>query len=151
MIETILVEVADGDESVIDEFVEVTVALADHGTRVILLYVTDTERYDEYVLDSNPDTGKVTDPEVATELAQRNEVSREIFRQLDERDVEAEIVGLVEDKTSAAVVSFAGEEPVDHLVIGGQGRSPTGKAVFGDRAQRILLNAPCPVTYIRHE
>lgn len=35
------------------------------------------------------------------------------------------------------------------LVISGRRRSPAGKAVFGNRAQRILLNADCPVVFNR--
>lgn len=31
------------------------------------------------------------------------------------------------------------------LVIGGQRRSPVGKALFGNATQKILLNADCPV------
>lgn len=32
-----------------------------------------------------------------------------------------------------------------YLVISGRRRSPAGKAIFGNTAQRILLNADCPV------
>ncbi len=36
----------------------------------------------------------------------------------------------------------------DHLFITGRQRSPTGKAVFGDSAQNVLLETPVPVTLV---
>jgi nucleotide-binding universal stress UspA family protein len=40
---------------------------------------------------------------------------------------------------------------VDLLVVGGRGRSPTGKAVFGSTVETVLRRAPCPVTYVRRQ
>ena len=43
------------------------------------------------------------------------------------------------------VVDYADRHDVSYVVIGGRRRSPVGKALFGSTAQKILLNAPCPV------
>lgn len=50
-------------------------------------------------------------------------------------------VGDISDKILAEAASL---DP-RFLVIGGRRRSPVGKAVFGNTAQKILLNADCPV------
>lgn len=52
--------------------------------------------------------------------------------------------GRVGDVTSE-ILAEANELDPRFLVISGRRRSPAGKAVFGSTAQRILLNAQCPV------
>ena len=37
----------------------------------------------------------------------------------------------------------------DMLLVGGRRRSPTGKAVFGSTAHRVMMHAPCPVLFVR--
>lgn len=46
------------------------------------------------------------------------------------------------------ILAVADESDARHLVIAGRRRSPTGKALFGDVTQSVLLNADCPVTTI---
>lgn len=48
-----------------------------------------------------------------------------------------------------AIVELAEGVDADLLFVGGRKRSPTEKAVFGSTAQEIMLNSPCPVTFIR--
>lgn len=52
--------------------------------------------------------------------------------------------GRVGDITTE-IIAEANEIEPRFLVISGRRRSPAGKAVFGSAAQRILLNARCPV------
>jgi len=56
-------------------------------------------------------------------------------------DVEYEVAGeVVEENRAHAIIDAAEERGCDHIFIRGRRRSPTGKAVFGDTAQGVILN-----------
>jgi len=59
-------------------------------------------------------------------------------------DASIECVGLVGD-AAERITEYAQEHDVRYIVVTARNRSPTGKVVFGSVAQKLLLNAPCPV------
>ena len=69
-----------------------------------------------------------------------SETADEAFAALD-REVEYETVSVVSDDDPADVIlETADERDCDHVYIAGRKRSPTGKALFGDTAQRVILD-----------
>jgi len=61
---------------------------------------------------------------------------------LSETGVDPEVLVAVDSEATRAehVLEAADERECDHVFIVGSSRSPTGKAVFGDFAQRVILN-----------
>jgi len=55
---------------------------------------------------------------------------------------------IVDGSPSGEIINYLDDHDVDQVVVGGRRRSPTGKAVFGSTAQKVTLNAPCPVTIV---
>ncbi|WP_313278272.1 universal stress protein [Timonella senegalensis] len=49
------------------------------------------------------------------------------------------------------LVAVAQETNAELIVIGLRRRSPVGKLILGSNAQRILLDAPCPVLAVKTE
>jgi nucleotide-binding universal stress UspA family protein len=47
------------------------------------------------------------------------------------------------------LISIAESSEADLIVIGLRRRSPVGKLILGSNAQRILLDAPCPVLAVK--
>lgn len=89
---------------------------------------------------SNRDIETIDEMEsIAT--AEADEIAAEMFGS----DVPYTAVGIV-GTIPGDLMRLATEHECDHIFVSGKQRSPTGKAVFGDVAQSIILQFDGPVT-----
>lgn len=69
---------------------------------------------------------------------------------LDGAGIQNEVRQLVRGFEPAEdLIAVATEVSADFIVIGLRRRSPVGKLILGSNAQRILLDAPCPVLAVK--
>jgi nucleotide-binding universal stress UspA family protein len=148
-LETVLLAVGSTDRDRTEELAETAIALAGPaGATVKLLHVFTREEYQAARddLDIDPDSEHTPDT-----VAKRYATIRDLGDALEAAGVEFTWNGRLgeEDEKGEEIVEFAEEHDVDLVVVGGRRRSPSGKAVFGSTAQAVMLNAPCPVTFVR--
>lgn len=73
-----------------------------------------------------------------------------IQHRLDSEGIRHDVRQLVRGNEPAEdLIAVAEEEGADCIVIGLRRRSPIGKLILGSNAQRILLDAPCPVIAVK--
>lgn len=69
---------------------------------------------------------------------------------LDEAGIEHQVRTLVVgNEPSEDLIAVAEETDADFIVIGLRRRTPVGKLILGSNAQRILLDASCPVLAVK--
>ena len=74
----------------------------------------------------------------------------EVRATLQQAGVEHEVRQLVRGLDPADdLVNVANEVGADIIVIALRRRSPVGKLILGSNAQRVLLDAPCPVLAVK--
>jgi nucleotide-binding universal stress UspA family protein len=119
---------------------------------LLLLHVTSESEYEE-------DRKAMADVDAieggSYDVGQAKEGAREFARDLGEQvlrniDVDYEAIGAVGDEYKQ-VMQAARDHDCDHIFIAGRKRSPSGKAIFGDTAQRIILNFDDPVTILTQD
>ena len=75
-----------------------------------------------------------------------------VRKELAEAGIEAEVRQLVRGQDVAEdLIAISEETSADFIVIGLRRRTPVGKLILGSNAQRILLDAPCPVLAVKAE
>jgi nucleotide-binding universal stress UspA family protein len=111
-----------------------TAAVAEARLRQQPLHVVNSSRGDS-----------LTDSRFASEQA-----LEKVRAQLDEAGVVYEIAQEVRGhEASEEVVDAADRVQASLIVIGMRRRTPTGKLITGSQAQRILLDAHCPVLAVK--
>ena len=144
--ETVLVAVGESDADRTEALASAAIDVAGPAggsVRLAHVFTEDGYRRTRETLDFRPDA-EVT-PDV---VAKRHVTIRELGDAMREAGVPFSTHGAVGEK-GTAIVDLAAELDADLVVVGGRKRSPAGKAVFGSTAQEVMLNAPCPVTFVR--
>ena len=76
----------------------------------------------------------------------------DVRAELDAEGIKNEVRQLVRGLDPAEdLIAVAKETSADFIVIGLRRRTPVGKLILGSNAQRILLEAPCPVLAVKAE
>ena len=144
--ETILLAVGESDRGRVEELFETAISLAEPtDATVALAHVFDRDEYEQTRsrLEFAPDDEVTPD-----DVAKRYVTIRDLGDALTEAGVEFTWHGAVGDRGDR-IVALAEDLDADQVVVGGRKRSPTGKAVFGSTAQKVMMEAPCPVTFVR--
>jgi len=154
VIETILLAVGRDDENRVDELVNHTIDIAEStDATVIVAHVLSKSEYEDEAQSYQDAINQlgldVRDQDLSPEtLAKETDLVGEILDRLSDAGIDIETRAALGDEADE-IIRIAKDVRADVLIVGGQKRSPTGKAVFGSTAQEVLLTAPCPVTFVR--
>lgn len=86
----------------------------------------------------------------AAEAARYESELTQVRAQLEDAGVEHEVRQLVRGLEPAEdLIGVAAEVDAQLIVIGLRRRTPVGKLILGSNAQRVLLDAPCPVLAVK--
>jgi nucleotide-binding universal stress UspA family protein len=146
-LDTIVLAVGPNDADRYERLAEETIDLGvGADSHVVLAHVFTDEEYASALdrLEIDPTAEEATPGGVA----RRHTTTRELGKLLDEAGMEYEVRGGVGEH-GKEIVAIAKEVDADLVIVGGRKRSPAGKAVFGSTAQEVMLEAPCPVTFVR--
>lgn len=148
--DSILLTIGPEDRDSLDTLVDATIDIAEPSNATVsLLYAFPRDDYEAIMEQMDIDT--TTSGLTPGEVAKRHESVRKPADRLESLGIDYTIRGISGGNLSDKVVRTIERSGADVAVVGGTKRSPAGKAMFGDHAQQVLLNAPVPVVYVKRE
>lgn len=112
---------------------------------LLLLHVTTEEEFQSKRSTLENVAGLDAEYNVDNARSGAQQFAQKVGKEVLDDDIEFTAMGRI-GNPQEQILDTAGKENVDHIFIHGKQRSPTGKAVFGDTAQAIILNFDGPVT-----
>lgn len=145
-LETVLVAVGPKAEPRLDAVTEAVLDVARPAdATVVVLHVFSESAYQEGIESAGYDPDH---PPPATTVATRLETVSRLSDDLQDAGLDHRIRGEI-GSPGASIVRAAERTDADLTFVSGTRRTPTGKVVFGRTTHHVLMNAPCPVTFVR--
>lgn len=147
--ETILLPVGASDEDRLDRLARTaseTAGMMQATVRV--LHVFSPSRYDDVTAELSDDVA-LTPDEVARRVSPVSELVDALEEPVRNWGTTMTVEGRIGENVGEEIIAAARATDAKRIIVGGRRRTPTGKAVFGSTAQNVLLDAPCPVTFVR--
>lgn len=142
------IAVVEASESAKDLVHEAGELAAGVDAELILVHVTTESEYAERRDEMARIPGANVNYTVGEALNGAEKFARDVAHDvLSDVDVDYEPVGRLGEKGDM-VLELADKRDADHIFIAGRKRSPTGKAIFGDVTQRIILEFDGAVTVV---
>lgn len=144
----VVVEPTDGSKTLVEEAGDLASGV---GAELVLLHVTTVEEWES----NRERLSNITDFENQYGIEQTREGARQFAENighdvLGDLNVDVSTVGAIGNRTDQ-ILKTAEEKDCDHVFMSGKKRSPTGKAVFGDATQSVILNFSGIVSVITTE
>lgn len=147
-LETIVVAVGPTEESRIEKLGETLFDVVEPCRATVVIYHAFTEEaLKRGAKEIGIEPAGDADPQ---DVVGRIESVDAITTKLDDVGIDYELRSAVEPVLDG-IIRVTEAEDADMVFIGGRKRSSTGKAVFGSTAHGVLMNAPCPVTFVRED
>lgn len=116
-----------------------------YGKAALAFGATEASRREEKLIVVNDTRGESY---VDKRLAREGEIEA-LRTELSRLDVETEVRQDVVPDVAEAVLQVSAESSASLIVVGVRPRSPVGKLLLGSVAQRIILDATCPVLAVK--
>lgn len=144
--DTVLLAIGHEDDDALSALARTALQIVDPAdTTVVFVHVFTQSQFSELAAELDFPGATAEDVDEITERHRSVRYLEDVF---DDHGVGYETRGVV-GEVSEALLSTAEEIDADHFIVAGATKTPVGKAIFGSTTQDVLLDAPCPVTYVK--